>query len=203
MRAAIARRAPLGALLLAALAMVACSEAPKADPALTRNAAAPRVVPPMPPLPPARDTASTIAELTRRAAAIDADTATMDSRSRTVDIGAGALGELTAWRRDGVWRRLRLVSGDSTFRNVDTYWRVDGQLIGARLESTRPGQKPKVDIVFFRDGAMYYWLAADGRKLNGEARSTVSEAEMLQQRYDDLVQVLTDDDAKLKPPPPQ
>lgn len=190
------------ALALLLVALAACNT-PQADPAITRNAAAARVVPPMPPLPPARDTAATIAELTKRAASIDGDTATMESRSRRVDLGAGATGELVAWRRDGDWRRLRLTSGDSTFRNVDTYWRVDGQLIGARLESGRPGQKPKVDIVFFRDGTMYYWLAADGRKLNAEARSTVSEAEMLQQRFADIMQVLMDDDAALKPPPPQ
>ena len=183
-----------------ALLLGACS-APASDPATARNAAAVRVVPPMPPLPPARDTAATIAELTKRAATIDADTLTMTSRSRDVDLGAGASGQLTAWRRDDEWRRMRLVSEGPGFRNVDTYWRVDGALIGARLESGRPREKPHTDIVFFRDGAVYYWYAADGRKLNDEARSTQTEAEMLQQRFADIMQVLADDDATLKAPP--
>ncbi|MCC7052384.1 MAG: hypothetical protein IT355_03895 [Gemmatimonadaceae bacterium] len=167
-----------------------------------RDTAVARVVPPLPPLPPARDTAASIAELTRRAARIDQDTLTMPARTRPVDLGAGATGTLTAWRLGSEWRRLRLVSEGETFRNVDTYWRADGALLGARLESGRPGAKPQTDIVFFRDGAVYYWLAADGRKLNTDARSTVSEAEMLQRRLADILDVLADDDAATRAPPP-
>jgi hypothetical protein len=182
------------------VALQACS-VPASDPATARNAAAERVTPPLPPLPAARDTTATIAELTKRAAQIDRDTLSMESRARSIDLGAGATGDLTAWKRGSDWRRVRLVSEGTTFRNVDTYWRVDGVLIGARLESGRPHQKPRSDIVFFRDGALYYWLAADGRKLNDDSRSTLSEAEMLQKRFADILAVLAADDASLRAPP--
>jgi len=200
-----ARQPKLTALLLplALLGVGACTPAPPDDVAMARRAAEAAAMPEAmpaadPPLPVARDTAATLAELARRTAAIDADTAAMTRLSRPIDLGAGTTGVLLAWRTGPHWRRLRLEADGPGFSTIETYWLGTKGLLGARQETIRPGEPPRVDTSWFRDSLAYRWIDADGRRLNLETRSTQYLVEGLRARLSTLLEVLAETTA---PPP--
>lgn len=161
--------------------------------------AAPATLPSDPPLPPAGDSGAVLAALVTRMSTIDRDTQAMHRAERTIDLGAGAMGVLVAWRSGTVWRRLQLQGSDSTFRRLEQYWLNGSGLIAARQELARPNEQAKVDSIWFRDGKLYRWVDAERRHLNGEARSTQYEVEMLRKRLDDLLEVLAADSAQHVP----
>lgn len=161
--------------------------------------AAPATLPPDPPLPPAGDSGAVLAALVTRMSTIDRDTLSMHRAERTIDLGAGAMGVLVAWRSGAVWRRLELQGSDSTFRRLEQYWLSGSGLIAARQELARPNEEAKVDSIWFRDGKLYRWVDAERRHLNSEARSTQYEVAMLRKRLDDLLEVLAADSAQHLP----
>lgn len=136
------------------------------------------------------DTAATLAQLEQFVAAVDGDTVRMQRVSQPLDIGAGALGTLTAWRAGGSWQRLRVDAEGADFRTADTYWLHDGTCVGARLESVRADERPTVERLWFRDSTLYRWTDAAGRRLERDARSTQSEVGMLRARLDRAMQQL-------------
>jgi hypothetical protein len=141
------------------------------------------------------DTAATIAAYEARVARIEQDTVAMTQTQKPIALGAGSSGLLSAWRAGPVWRRLRVEAEGAGFRTRDDYWFGDGVLLGARLEVSRPGRRPAVDRVWFRNQALYRWTDAAGRHLNPEARSTQFEVRMMRARLDTLLQRLNADDA--------
>jgi hypothetical protein len=147
------------------------------------------------PAPPAADTAAVITWFQRRVSAIRRDTMHMERVEQPISLGAGSAGLLTAWRAGPVWRRVRVEGEGTGFRSVDDYWLSDGVLLGARLEVTRPGRKPEVDEVWFRDRQFYRWTDADGRHLGAEARSTQFQVRMMRARFDSLLARLSALDA--------
>ncbi len=136
------------------------------------------------------DTAATLAQLGQFIAAVDRDTARMQRVTQPVDLGAGAVGTVTAWRAAGAWQRVHLdVTGDG-FHTSDIYWLHDGACVGARLESLRTGAASKVEQVWFRDSTLYRWTDAAGRRLHRDARSTRFEVSMLRTRLRRVLQQL-------------
>ncbi len=149
--------------------------------------------------PPATDSAATIALFASRVAAIEADTILMEQTQKPITLGAGSAGLLTAWRAGPVWRRLRVEGQGTGFRTVDNYWLSDGVFLGARLEVIRPGRRPGVDEIWFRDRQLYRWTDAAERHLDPAARSTQFLVQMMTARLDSLLQVLAADDALRMP----
>ena len=123
-------------------------------------------------------------------AAVDRDTTRMDVVTRSIDLGAGARGMMTAWRAGRAWQRVRLESRGEGFVTTDTYWLHDGLCVAARLESVRPDERPKVERIWFRDSTLYRWTDAAGRRMERDARSTQSEVGMLRTRLDRALQQL-------------
>jgi hypothetical protein len=142
-------------------------------------------------LPPASDSVATLAALQLRADAIEHDSARFDVVATPLALGAGANALVTAWRLGNVWTRVRVEGEGAGFRTTDSYWLTDGVLMGARLAIVRDGRRPAIDQVWFRDGALYRWTDAAGRRLNPSARSTQYEVRMLRARFDTLMRRLT------------
>lgn len=140
----------------------------------------------------ARDTTATLAELQAFTSRIDRDTSRMRVRAAVVDAGAGATDSVTAWRVGGIVQRLRVTTTGATFRSSDVYWLADGALVGARLETTRSGNKPRLDTIWFHNTKLYRWIDADRRSLNAESRSTEYEVEGLRARLDRLLAAVAD-----------
>ena len=188
-------------LPLALFGAGACTATPPDDSAVVvRQEQAAPTPPADPPLPPARDTAATLAELARRTAAIDADTATMSRSSHPIDLGAGTTGVLHAWRAGPVWRRLRLEGDGDGFTTIETYWLGTAGPLKARQETVRPGETPRIETIWFRDSLPYRWLDADGRTLTLQSRSTEYQADGLRTRLADLMQVVIDTGTAQPPP---
>jgi hypothetical protein len=64
------------------------------------------------------------------------------------------------------------------------------------LRRDRPGE---VDLVWFRDGALYRWTDPSGRRLNPAARSTQYEVQRMRARFDSLLSIVAADDAIRQP----
>ncbi len=145
--------------------------------------------PPPPPVPavaltlPAnpRDGA-TLDSLRRFTSRVDADTTRMASFRRQLELGAGSIATLTAWRSDSAWQRMLVDAEGAGFRTSDTYWLHGGDLVAARLEMVRPDRPAAVEQVWFRGGELYRWTDAQQRPLSPEAQSTITEVEMLRAR---------------------
>jgi hypothetical protein len=87
--------------------------------------------------PDATDTLATVSQFERRVSAIINDSSVQEHVQVSIDLGAGATGQLHGWRAGPVWRRLRLDGEGAGFRSVDEYWLEHGTLLGARLELRR------------------------------------------------------------------
>jgi hypothetical protein len=139
------------------------------------------------------DSIATIASMTRRAEAIDRDTAALQRVARPLTIGAGAGGTVVGWRAGPVWHRVRVESIGDRFQARDDFWLENGVLLGARLDFTRDGKRHDVDSIWFRDRRLYRWTDAEGRHLNRSSRSTVYQTEALRARLDTLIHALSVD----------
>jgi hypothetical protein len=148
---------------------------------------------------PSADSAAMLDSLTGMAHRIDRDTLRLERKQTAIALGAGTSGTLTAWRVGRIWRRLHLDSDASAFRTSDTYWFDNGVLFGAQLELTRSRRKAAVDSVWFRNRELYRWTDAEGRHLEGAARSTQYEVQMLRARLDSLLRTLDRDDIVRRP----
>lgn len=131
---------------------------------------------------PARDRRRTIAALKELTREIDADTARLVATRHTTDLGAGARGLVTIWRSDSTLTRVHVAGTGKGFTSSDAYWMRDTVLIAAHLVTTRRRERPRVDHVWFRNGELYEWIAADGEHLEPAARSTVYQLRMLRSR---------------------
>lgn len=137
-----------------------------------------------------------VASITR---AIDYDSLRFDRKQTPIATGAGTSGVLHAWRVGRIWQRLQVEADGDAFHTRDTYWFSNGALLGVQLELTRPGKKPALDRVWFRNGALYRWTDADGRHLNPDARSTQYEVRMMRARLDSVLRGLDRDELVRNP----
>ena len=135
----------------------------------------------------------------QQAAVIDADTLRFTRSEHPLVLGAGTTSTLTAWRDGAIWARLRVETRGPGFESNDNYWLRYGVLLGARLTVLRPGRRPAVDRIWFRDMVLYRWTNASGDHLNPIARSTQYELQMLRTRYDSLLHILAADDLTRRP----
>jgi hypothetical protein len=145
------------------------------------------------------DSAAMLVWFERQAAAIDTDTLRLARSARPLALGAGAAGTMTAWRDGRIWTRAHVETRGAGFQSADTYWLRNGVLLGARLSLLRPGRKPAVDRIWFRDRTLYRWTNASGERLNPAARSTQYELRTFRARYDSLFALLDADDRSHRP----
>ena len=169
--------------------LVGCSKAPAPPTVRQSSAVGVRAEPPA-----ADDSAATLAWFERQAVAIDADSLRFTRRELPLRLGAGAAGSLTAWRDGMIWTHLHVETRGAGFQASDNYWLRNGVLLGARLTVLRPGRRPAIDRIWFRDRALYRWTNASGEHLNPKARSTQYELRMMRTGYDSLLHLLAADD---------
>lgn len=131
---------------------------------------------------PSTDRGRTIAALAQLTREIDADTARLSATRHMTDLGGGATGAVTVWRADSIVTRVHVAGTGEGFTSADDYWMRGTVLIAAHLVTARAGRPPAEDRVWFRNGALYQWIDADGERLEPAARSTAFELEMLRSR---------------------
>jgi len=131
---------------------------------------------------PVTNRTGTVAALDLLTRDIDADTARLTATRLTTDLGGGATGAVTVWRADSIVTRVHVAGTGDGFTSTDDYWMRDTVLIAARLVTTRTGQRPAEDRVWFRNGALYQWIDAHGEQLGTASRSTTYELQMLRSR---------------------